>query len=141
VTAPFDGVLVSGDLTQALGAPLERGQVLFEIAPLDAYRIVLQVDEHKVADVALGQRGELVLSSMPNQRYPFAVKTITPVSAAKEGRNYFRIEARLDAVAGSSLRPGMEGIAKISVEDRHLVWIWTRDLVNWIRLKVWAWTP
>ena len=141
VTAPFDGVLVSGDLTQALGAPLERGQVLFDIAPLDAYRVVLQVDEQKVADVALGQRGELVLASMPNQRYPFAVKKLTPVSASKEGRNYFRVEAQLDALGGPQLRPGMEGVAKIAIDDRHLVWIWTRDLMNWLRLKIWAWTP
>jgi biotin carboxyl carrier protein len=141
IVAPFDGVVVSGDLTQALGAPLERGQVMFEIAPLDAYRVVLQVDEHKVADVALGQRGELVLASMPNRRYPFAVKKITPVSATREGRNFFRIEAQLDAAAGPQLRPGMEGVAKIAVDERHLVWIWTRDLANWLRLKLWAWTP
>jgi RND family efflux transporter MFP subunit len=141
IVAPFDGVVVSGDLSQALGAPLERGQVLFELAPLDAYRVVLQVDEHKVADVSLGQRGELVLASMPNQRYPFTVKKITPVSVAKEGRNFFRIEAQLDAAAGPQLRPGMEGVAKIAVEERHLVSIWTRDLVNWLRLKLWAWTP
>ncbi len=141
VTAPFDGVLVSGDLSQALGAPLERGQVLFEIAPLDAYRVVLLVDERNVADVALGQRGELVLSSMPNQRHPLTVKKITPVSAAKEGRNFFRIEAQLEGDAGARLRPGMEGVAKVSVEDRHLAWIWTRELANWIRLKFWAWTP
>jgi len=141
VIAPFDGVLVSGDLTQALGAPLERGQVLFEIAPLDAYRVVLQVDEHKVADVEVAQRGELVLASMPNQRYPFAVKKVTPVAISKEGKNTFRVEAQLDARAGPQLRPGMEGVAKISIDERHLVWIWTRELVNWIRLKAWALTP
>jgi biotin carboxyl carrier protein len=45
IVAPFDGVIVSGDLTQSLGAPLERGEVLFEVAPLDSYRVVLEVDE------------------------------------------------------------------------------------------------
>jgi hypothetical protein len=69
------------------------------------------------------------------------VKKITPVSAAKEGRNFFRIEAQLEGDAGARLRPGMEGVAKVSVEDRHLAWIWTRELANWIRLKFWAWTP
>jgi RND family efflux transporter MFP subunit len=146
IVAPFDGVLVSGDLTQALGAPLERGQVLFEIAPLDAYRVVLQVDEHRVADLKVGQRGELVLSSMPGRRHPFSVSKITPVSTAKEGRNFFRVEAQLDAApstaeSGARLRPGMEGVAKVSIEDRRLIWIWTRELVNWLRLKAWAWAP
>ncbi|MCC6640715.1 MAG: GAF domain-containing protein, partial [Deltaproteobacteria bacterium] len=43
--APVAGVVVSGDLSQRLGAPVERGSVLFEVAPLDAWRVVLQVDE------------------------------------------------------------------------------------------------
>src|SRR5436190_3021057 len=31
--APFDGVVVSGDLSQVLGTPVEQGKVLFQIAP------------------------------------------------------------------------------------------------------------
>lgn len=37
VTAPFDGLIVSGDLSQSIGAPVRRGDVLFELAPLDDY--------------------------------------------------------------------------------------------------------
>ena len=141
VAAPFDGVLVSGDLTQLLGAPLERGQALFEIAPLDAYRVVLEVDEHRIGDVRAGQRGELVLSSNPGQHFPILVQKITPVSTAREGRNYFRVEAQLEAGPDPRLRPGMEGVAKVSVDERGLAWIWTRETLNWLRLKAWAWTP
>ena len=141
VVAPFDGVVVSGDLTQMLGAPLERGQPMFEIAPLDAYRVVLQVDEHRIADVRAGQRGELVLSPMPGERLPILVQKVTPVSTAREGRNYFRVEAQLETGADPRLRPGMEGVAKVAVDDRRLASIWTRELVDWVRLKAWAWTP
>ena len=62
MTAPFDGIIVSGDLSQSLGSPVERGQVLFEVAPLDGYRIVLRVDERDIPYVALGQRGELAVT-------------------------------------------------------------------------------
>ena len=34
ITAPYRGVVITGDLSQSLGAPVERGEVLFEIAPL-----------------------------------------------------------------------------------------------------------
>src|SRR5262249_18267949 len=44
ITAPFDGYVVSGDLSQSLGAPVERGNVLFEIAPLNKFRVILKVD-------------------------------------------------------------------------------------------------
>lgn len=141
IRAPFDGVLVSGDLTQMLGAPLERGQALFAIAPLDAYRVVLEVDEHRVGDVRAGQRGELVLSADPGQRFPILVEKITPVSTAREGRNYFRVEAQLETGLDPRLRPGMEGVAKVSVDQQLLAWIWTREMANWLRLKAWAWTP
>jgi len=141
IVAPFDGVLVSGDLTQSLGAPLERGQVMLELAPLDAYRVVLQVDEHDLAAVKHGQKGELILTALSGERYPFVVTKITPVASAKEGRNVFRIEAELEAKAPPRLRPGMEGVAKIDVEERRLGWIWSRRLLDWLRLKSWAWLP
>ena len=141
VSAPFDGVVVSGDLTQSLGAPLERGQVMFEVAPLDAYRIVLQVGEQDIADVRVGQAGELVLTPMPGQRYPLKVVKITPVSTAKDGRNVFRVEAELGARADERLRPGMEGVAKIEIGERHVAWIWTRRMVDWLSLRLWTWMP
>jgi len=139
--APFDGVVVSGDLTRSLGAPLERGQVMFEVAPLDAYRIVLSVDERDIADLALGQHGELVLTPMPGERYPLKVIKITPVSAPKDGRNLFRVEAQPRGPADARLRPGMEGVAKIEVGERRLIWIWSRRLLDWLALKTWAWLP
>ena len=83
----------------------------------------------------------LVLASMPGQRYDFSVLKITPVSTAKEGRNFFRVEADLGASADARLRPGMEGAAKIVVDERNLAWIWARRLIDWVRLKSWAWLP
>ena len=35
VVAPFDGIVISGDLSQLIGSPVELGKKLFEIAPLD----------------------------------------------------------------------------------------------------------
>ena len=37
IIAPFSGVVVSGDLRQRLGSPVEKGQVLFQLAPLDPF--------------------------------------------------------------------------------------------------------
>jgi RND family efflux transporter MFP subunit len=140
VVAPFDGVVMSGDLTQSLGAPVERGQVLFEVAPLDAYRVIVQVDERDIGEIVVGQRGELALPSMPGEIFPLAISKITPVSTAKEGRNYFRVEAQLENLS-PRLRPGMEGVGKVTVDQRRLIWIWTHEVIDWVRLKLWAWWP
>jgi RND family efflux transporter MFP subunit len=136
--APFDGVVVSGDLHQQLGAPVERGMVLFTVAPLNAYRVVVQIDERDIFELAVGQTGQLVLSARPGEVIPVTVEKITPVSTARDGRNYFRVEASLEG-SPEHLRPGMHGIAKISIEDRRLIWIWTHTLVDWLRLSTWSW--
>jgi RND family efflux transporter MFP subunit len=140
IVAPFDAIVVKGDLSQSLGAPVERGNVLFELAPLDAYRVIMKVDERDVTAVNVGQRGQLALSSMPNDPLPLVVDKITPVSVAEEGRNYFRVEARVEGGA-AKLRPGMEGVGKIHIERRKLGWIWTHKMWHWLRMWVWSWWP
>ena len=142
VLAPFDGVVVRGDLSQELGSPVEQGKVLFELAPLDAWRVILKVDERDIAQVKLGEPGELVLTSLPGQAYPLTVKRVTPVSVAEEGRNYFRVEAALADNAEQGpvpMRPGMEGVAKVNAGERSLLWIWTHRFTDWLRLKAWEW--
>jgi len=138
LVAPFDGVVISGDLSQLLGTPVEQGKVLFQIAPLNSYRVILQVDERDISFLEVGQRGELTLSGVLNERMAFNVQQITPVSTPQEGRNFFRVEAHL--IHGSArIRPGMEGVGKVVVGERRLIWIWTHSLLDWLRLSLWKW--
>jgi len=140
LVAPFDGIVVSGDLSQLLGAPLEQGKVLFELAPLNAYRVILMVDERDIGYVSPTQQGELALTGLSGQTLRFTVKTITSVSAPQEGRNVFRVEAALEQ-APRALRPGMEGVGKIAAGERRLIWIWTRNFIDWARIRFWTWLP
>jgi multidrug resistance efflux pump len=139
IKAPFDGILVNGDLSQKIGSVVEQGDTLFEISPLSAYRLILMVDESDISYVHPGQRGELVLSALPG-RFSFVVGKITPVTAAFEGGNCFRVEAALEGAPGN-FRPGMEGISKIKIRRGKLISIWTIKLRDWFRLKSWAWLP
>ncbi|MBX3301373.1 MAG: HlyD family efflux transporter periplasmic adaptor subunit [Nitrospira sp.] len=141
IIAPFAGIVVTGDWSQQLGSPVDEGRVLFELAPLDEYRIILQVDERDIAPIRTTQAGTLLLSALPYESMPFKVTKITPVSTAKEGRNFFRVEAAFAERPSERLRPAMEGIAKIEVDRRLLVWIWTHEAVDWARLKLWSWLP
>jgi RND family efflux transporter MFP subunit len=138
LTAPIGGVIVKGDLSQSLGSPVEQGLVLFEIAPLDEYRIILHVDERDIMAVKEGQQGQLALTSMAGETLLFSVSRITPVSSQEQGSNTFRVEARLHEPS-QHLRPGMEGTGKIIIGQRRLIWIWTHSLVDWLRLALWVW--
>lgn len=136
--APFDGVVIEGDLSQMLGSPVERGDTLFKIAPLEGYRIILKVDERLISHVTPEQSGTLALSSLPETKFPLVVEKITAVSNAEDGSNIFRVEASLKHPP-ALLRPGMEGIAKIDVGRARLIWIWTHEMTDWLRLKLWSW--
>ena len=140
IGAAIDGFVVSGDLSQMLGAPVQQGKVLFEVAPLNSYRVVLHVDEEDIRHVSLGQQGELALTGAAGQTVPFRVSRLTSVAAAEEGRNFFRVEADL-LENDLSLRPGMEGIGKIDIGQRSLLWVATRSLIERTRLFVWSWIP
>jgi multidrug resistance efflux pump len=141
IVSPIDGLLVSGDLSQMLGMPVERGKTLFEIAPLDQYRIVLRTDERDLRFVSAGQQGKLALAGMPGDPRRFTVTRVTPIAEAKDGRNEFRVEATLDEPPGADLRPGMEGIAKVDTGSHYLIWVWTHSMLDWLRLTVWKWIP
>lgn len=140
LVAPFDGVVVSGDLSQQFGSPVERGQVLFEVAPLDSYRVVLEVDEREISSVQVGQTGQLAMTALSGEAMDIVVEKITPVSTAEDGRNFFRVEARLERPL-DGLRPGMLGVGKLDIGERKLIAIWTYKLVNWWRLWLWSWWP
>lgn len=141
VVAPYDGVVVSGDLSQQIGSPVETGRLLFEVAPLQGYRVMLEVDDRDIARLATGQRGELVLSGMPDSRLSIAVTRITPVATQRDGQNLFAVEAAIEGGAPPGLRPGMEGIGKVVVGERSLLWIWTHGFFDWLRLALWNWAP
>jgi hypothetical protein len=123
-----------------IGSPVETGKVLFEIAPLDGYRVVFKVDERDVHLVHPGQHGVLALTGMTGERLDFEVTRVTPVAEADNGHNTFRAEARLESHE-QGLRPGMEGVGKIVVGERSYLGIWTRGLVEWLRMQAWTWLP
>jgi RND family efflux transporter MFP subunit len=141
VKAPFDGVVVSGDLSQLLGAPVERGDALFEVAPLDSYRVILEVDERDIGELEVEQSGTLALTGLPEEKLQIHVDKITPISSAAEGRNYFRVEASLVGEPPAILRPGMEGVGKVDIGERKLIWIWTHKINYWLRMFFWSWWP
>jgi len=140
IVAPYDAVVVSGDLSQSLGAPVERGEPLFKIAPLEGYRIILKVDESQISYIKEGQSGSLILPSLSDQDFPLTVEKITVAAKADNGANIFRVEASIPE-ATDVLRPGMQGVGKVHVGQQRLIWIWTHEITDWLRLWIWSWLP
>lgn len=138
VLAPYDGVIVTGDLSQQVGTPVEAGKKLFDIAPLHSYRIILQVDERDIRQIRVGESGELEMSGLAGDPMPFTVARVMPVATTQDGKNFYRVEARLKQAA-PLLLPGMEGVGKIEVGRRKLGWVLLHRMLEWAQLKLWDW--
>ena len=135
-----DALVVSGDHNQSIGGAVRRGDVLYELAPLDDWRVVLDVEESQIADVQPGETGELTTAAMPWRPRRFTVSRVTPIAALKDGQSVFRVEARLDE-ASPRLRPGMRGVGKIDAGPRLTARIWSRKLLEKARLLLWQYAP
>jgi len=113
---------------------------LFEIAPLDAYRVAVQVADRDISLIESGLPGQLVLAALPNEKLSIEVINITRMVGSTTEPGTFRVEARL-VEASDLLRPGMRGVAKLEAGERSRGWIWTHELVDWLRYRLWAWLP
>ncbi len=136
--APFDGVVIKGDLTQSIGTPVERGAELITLAPSTGYRVMIEAEESEVADLKTGQTGRLILAALPSQALPVQIERITPLASTEAGRHFFAVYATLEG-RQPALRPGMQGFAKIEVDKRPLLVNWASRLLNWSRIQLWSW--
>jgi Barrel-sandwich domain of CusB or HlyD membrane-fusion len=139
IRAPFDGIILSGDLTQERNATKKQGEELFTIAAMpeaSGLRAELAVSERDVQDLKEGFHGELATTALPTEKFPFTINRIEPLGEAKDGDNTFTVYGHLDKTS-ASWRPGMAGEARVAIERRPLVWIWTHKFVDYVRFKLW----
>ena len=136
VRAPFDGVLLDGDWTQSLGAPVKAGDVLFEIASAEEYRLILKVDEHDIGYIKPEQMAELRMAALPTSVWQAELGDVMPVAISEKGSSAFRVPANIAGVA-DALRPGMEGVGKVNIGDRAMFWVFTHKLVDKLRYLAW----
>jgi len=134
--APFDALIVSGDLSQRIGALVRQGDVLFELSPRDRFRLAMFVDEFRINDIRQAQTGKLVLAALPDQKFSFNVTRINPMAEVFEGSTVYRVEAEFENNA-DLLRVGLEGVAQVYVDERLLISIWTRGVIDWMKLQLW----
>jgi multidrug resistance efflux pump len=136
VVAPMDGTITQGRLRDRIGSAVKLGDRLFEVAPLESLNAVVRVDERDIAMIAPGTVGYVATRSNPSQSHRFVVENIVPLAEAAEGKNQFEVRGRIEQPE-AWMRPGMEGVARLEIGRRSLLWIGTRRVAEAIRLWLW----
>lgn len=135
--ANITGTIFSGDLKKRIGGKTQTGEVLFEIGAQHQLRAELSVPEDMVAELKVGQTGQLASLAAPERKYTFRVERINPIAEAVETRNVFKVRVSFIDPPSEALKPGVEGLAKVHAGEASYGWIWTHRLVNWVRMKLW----
>ncbi len=117
IRSPLDGIVVSGDLKQSEGAPLSRGETMFEIAPLGEMIVEISLDERDFVHAKEGMPVRFFVHSLADRRFEGTLQRVHPHAELRDHHNVFIAEVRVTD-SDEILRPGMRGQATV-VGDRH----------------------
>ena len=138
IISPVDGVIVQGDRENLLGAPVAKGDKLFQISKLTNLYLTINVNEESIDEINAGDVGELILLSRPDEKIKFILEKIIPM-ANIDGKqtNSFMVKAKFTDELHDWYRPGMSGVAKIHVGEKPVFWILTHKITDFFRLYFW----
>ena len=124
IPAPLAGVVVSGDLRRSEGQPVQQGQVLFEVAPLDQMILEIDVPDREISRLRSGLPVRFRLEAFAGEPWSGQLSKLHPQSEQRDGHNVFIAEAPVSNVDQKlELRPGMRGRAVIEGDRRPFIWI------------------
>lgn len=136
IVAGIDGTVVGGDWTGKVGAPVRQGDEVFEIAEPGLLEAELKVADRDAQMVDVGRKVTIATSSQPQDKYQGRITRIVPLGEPSEGGNYFKVYAAMEQTS-ETWQPGLQGQARVDVEKRTLMWIWTHRVVEFVTLKLW----
>ncbi len=129
VASPINGVVVSGDLERYVGSPLELGQTLMEIAPLDYMVVEVEIPAHEINYVQRDAETRVRIDSVGGKSLRMRLDELFPAAELREDRNVFvgRIHVNNRDL---NLMPGMRGEAIVYGPLRPWIWSWVRGGVE-----------
>jgi hypothetical protein len=137
IVAPFDGVVIEGELKKRIGAPMRQGDVLFRIARTDTFYVECNIAEGDVRELRAGGTGEIAFASNPRLKFPIRIRQLDPAAETRETGNIVVARCAVEGVPGEWWRPGMSGVAQLDVGSRSPGWVLTRRTADYLRLKLW----
>lgn len=135
--APIGGILVEGRHQERIGAVTREGDPLFRLAQLKPLHLEMEIDERRLQDLEGVEKGEISFTTRPDLSFPFSFRHVEPAARSEGGKHVFVAVGDPLEVDENWWRPGMTGLAKVDAGERSLFSIFTRDLLDWMRLQLW----
>ena len=134
--APFDGIVVRGDLNKRIGEIIPQSEPLFEIAALDSWQVELEASEIVAADIKPELTGIFITNSRPDTSSNISLVNVSPGAQLYKNHNVYIAEADIE-INESWVKAGMEGVGKVTVGRRRVYWVVFHKIINYAYLKFW----
>lgn len=136
--SPINGVVSTPHIETMVGRKLDEGDTFGEVLNAEHATIDVEVDQNDVRLLHDGDAAAVKLDSFPTSKFEGSVELVSPRSdAVGDERMFF---ARIDVANPDGLiRPGMQGISKISTGWRPAGYVMFRGLAMWGWEKLWSW--
>ena len=129
VTSPIDGVVVVGDLRRSIGATLEIGQVLFEVASLDRIVLEVEIPEREIGLVRDDSDVRVRVDSARVGTIAAELRQIYPSAQLRDDQSVFIAPIEIDN-QDRQYRPGMRGKATVFGPIRPWAWSHLRSVIE-----------
>lgn len=138
--APIAGTVLSSELLFAIGDYIERGDRVVTIQSRAQPQAEILIPESAIGEIATGATVRLRVWAYPDDAIMGSVARIAP--AAEESR-YGRVVRVMADLRDNRdrLLPEMTGQAKIEGDHYPLIVVFTRAILRFLTVQVWAWLP
>ncbi|MEL6108254.1 MAG: efflux RND transporter periplasmic adaptor subunit, partial [Planctomycetota bacterium] len=113
----------------SIGAPLEIGQAMVEVAPLDRMSVEIEIPEYEIGYVQPDSKARIRLTASRRRSIDQAFDQLYPSAEVRDNHNVFI--ARVDVEnSDGDIRPGMRGDAITYGPLRPWLWSFTRGAIE-----------
>lgn len=133
--SPIDGIVVQGDWFQNEGAPVSRGDTIFEIAPLDTMQIETRLSSEDLSVMDVGDTAIAHFDAAQGERWTGQIERIDPRGQVIDSQVVFVAEMQI-ANEAHALRPGMRGTVRVSAGQKSLGWLLFHRPYTWVMKKL-----
>lgn len=136
--APLAGIITTPHVENAVGRHLTQGDTLAEIVETAHVMVDVAVPEDDANLLKRGESASIKLESFPLRTLQGHVMVVSPEGQVESDHRVF--VARVDVLnEDGALRPGMQGLGKVSVGWHPAGYVFFRGTAMWIWSKLWSW--
>jgi biotin carboxyl carrier protein len=146
IRSPMAGVVLSKNLQNREGEPIEVGTPFCEIAGKSDFQVVLEVKQNDIGDVlnSLKAKGDLpfdfILHSYPKTHFTADIDNLDRISQLPDIRkdhSFYLVKVPFpkDSPLEDLLKPGYTGKAKVRLGTSNLLYSWFRPFLNYWRVE------